>query len=229
MAATETTLRDYLPSWFNAGGFIMWPLLGCSVLTLVVLIEKLWTLRAGRILQPGVARAVKVRTAEGRLADAAAHCAENPGPYAAIAAAALEASPFGADEVRHAVIDVGRQQGARLERHLALVRSVAAVAPLLGLLGTVLGMIDVFTVISTLGLGQAAGLAGGINKALLTTAFGLAIAIPSFLVYEAFRGKVERLLLVMEHEIIELIGHLRVHRAAPRSAAARADAAAGEA
>lgn len=190
----------------------MWPLLICSILTLVVLIEKLWTLRARRILQPEVSRVVKLRSAEGKLRDAAAHCRENPGPYSAIAVAALDAVPFGPGEVRQAVVDAGRQEGARLERRLPIVRTVSAVAPLLGLFGTVLGMIRVFKVISLAGLGQAERLAGGIQEALLTTAFGLAIAIPSLLIHEGFRGKVERLLLVMEREIIELIGHLRVQR-----------------
>lgn len=202
-------MNEFLPTWFVHGGPLMWPILICSVLALVVLIEKLWTLRVARILQPAVSRVVKLRTAEGRLREAAAHCRENPGPYSAIAAAALDAAPFGADEVRQAVIDAGRQEGARLERHLPIVRTVAAVSPLLGLLGTVLGMIQVFRVISLSGLGQADRLAGGIQQALLTTAFGLAVAIPALLVHEAFRSKVERLLLVMEREIIELIGHLR--------------------
>lgn len=199
----------WLPGWFVAGGLVMWPLLACSVVTSVVFLEKLWTLRSRRVLQPDVARVVQLRASERRLGDAASHCRENPGPYAAIALAALDAAPFGPAEVRNAVSDAGRQVGARLERHLPVVRMVAAIAPLLGLLGTVLGMISVFAVISRSGLGQAGQLSGGIQEALLTTAFGLAIAIPSLLVHEGFRSRVDRLLLVMEHDIVELIGHLR--------------------
>lgn len=201
--------RDWLPDWFNAGGLIMWPILGCSVVTVVVFLEKLWTLRGRAVLQPDVARVVKLRAAAGETVEAGRHCAENPGPYSTIAEAAMLAAPFGREEVRQAVLDAGRQEEARLERHLPLLRTVASVAPLLGLLGTVLGMIRVFRVISQTGLGQAAQLSAGIEQALLTTAFGLAVAIPSLLVFEGFRSRVERLLLVMERELIDLLSTLR--------------------
>jgi biopolymer transport protein ExbB len=194
-----------MPEWFVAGGPVMWVILLGSLLSLWVLIEKTWTLRPKAVLQPTVASTVRTLSRAGQIEEACNHCAENPGPYASIAGAAIDASPFGAQEVRVAVTAAGRQEAARLERFLPIVRTVASVSPLLGLFGTVLGMIQVFAAISQTGLGQAEELSSGIQQALITTAFGLAVAIPSLVIFNAVHAKVQQLTLSMERDIIELI------------------------
>ena len=198
-------LDRFLPVWFQNGGPVMWFILVGSLLTLWVLLEKLWTLRGRAVLQPDVASTVRTLARAGRLKEAAEHCAERPGPYATLAGAAIEAAPYGAEEVRVAVQAAGRQEAARLERRLPIVRTVASVSPLLGLFGTVLGMIDVFSAISKTGLGQAEDLSGGIQMALITTAFGLAVAIPSLVIHNGIHARVERVTLKIERDIIDLI------------------------
>ena len=198
-------VNKLMPGWFVAGGPVMWVILLGSLLTLWVLLEKLWLLRGRAVLQPDVASTVRTLARAGQIEEACNHCAANPGPYAAIAGAALDASPFGAEEVRVSVTAAGRQEAARLERFLPVVRTVASVSPLLGLFGTVLGMIQVFAAISQSGLGQAEELSAGIQQALITTAFGLAVAIPSLVIFNGVHARVQRLTLSMERDIIELI------------------------
>lgn len=203
-----------MPEWFVAGGPVMWVILLGSLASLWVLIEKTWTLRGSAVLQPAVASTVRTLSRAGQIEEACNHCAENPGPYSSIAGAAIDASPFGAAEVRVAVTAAGRQEAARLERFLPVVRTVASVSPLLGLFGTVLGMIQVFAAISQTGLGQAEELSSGIQQALITTAFGLAVAIPSLVIFNTVHARVQLLTLSMERDIIELITTL-VRRQAP--------------
>ena len=193
------------PDWFQNGGPVMWLILLGSLLAVWVLIEKLWTLRGRAVLQPDVAKTVRALARAGQLREAAEHCADNPGPYATLAGAAIEAAPYGAEEVREAVQAAGRQEAARLERRLPIVRTVASVSPLLGLFGTVLGMIEVFAAISRTGLGQAENLSAGIQMALLTTAFGLAVAIPALVIHNGIHARVERVTLKIERDIIDLI------------------------
>ncbi|MEM7248094.1 MAG: MotA/TolQ/ExbB proton channel family protein [Acidobacteriota bacterium] len=198
-------VETLLPEWFEAGGGVMWIILLAGVVALFVLFEKLWTLRTKAVLQPELAQQVQALVRGGRLDEAVAHCRSHPGPHASMAAAALEQAGAGREEMRHAAEAAGRQELARLERYLPLMRTVAAVAPLLGLFGTVLGMIDVFGSISGGGLGQGDALAGGIQKALLTTAFGLGVAIPSLVLHEALSDRIDRLALQVEREVLSLI------------------------
>lgn len=209
-----------IPDWFHAGGPVMWVILVGSLLTVWVFFEKLWSLRRRGVVQPDVARTVQALARADQLEEALGFCRSNPGPYASIAAAALEAAPHGPEEVRQAVLAAGRQEGARLERYLPAVKTVASVSPLLGLFGTVLGMIQVFAAISTIGLGQAEQLSAGIQQALLTTAFGLGVAIPSLIIHNAVQGRVDRLLLKMEADVILLVSTLVRSDAVGRAASA---------
>jgi biopolymer transport protein ExbB len=216
-------LARFVPDWFSAGGPVMWLILAGSLLTVWVLVEKVFILRRRSVLQPSVERTVRALARAGQLGEASRHCLENPGPYSTLAAAALDAAPFGPEEVRLAVQAAGRQEAGRLERFLPVLRTVASVSPLLGLFGTVLGMIQVFAAISRTGLGQAEELSAGIQQALITTAFGLAVAIPALVIHNAIHARVERLTLKMEHDIIELVTTL-VRRGAPEARGEEASA-----
>ena len=123
--------------------------------------------------------------------------------------ACLENARLGAERATEIVEDVGRQETQKLNRGLRVLETIAAVAPLMGLLGTVLGMIKVFEVIQLYGVGQAAALSGGISEALLTTACGLFIGIPALIFYNYFANKTESLALNIEKHSIELLNKLQ--------------------
>jgi biopolymer transport protein ExbB len=136
-------------------------------------------------------------------------CQRYPGPFSTIVQVALDNHFESRDEIRERVEDQGRQEVASLERGLGVLETVAGIAPLLGLLGTVLGMIEVFDIISRQGAGQAQNLSGGIAEALITTATGLFIGIPALVFYNYFTGKAERLVLDIEGHTNRLIQ--RIH------------------
>jgi biopolymer transport protein ExbB len=136
---------------------------------------------------------------------------------------ALRNAGLGREAVKEAVQEVGRREAAQLERYVGILGTVANVAPLLGLLGTVSGMIKAFTVISVQGVGNPASLAGGISEALITTAAGLTVAIPAFVAYRFFLGKVDRLILELEQYAIHFVDLVKHPEAKPRGSAARAE------
>jgi biopolymer transport protein ExbB len=122
-----------------------------------------------------------------------------------ITLAALANFNKGREEIREAIEDAGRHEVPHLERYLTWLSTIASVAPLLGLLGTVMGMIKVFNVISTQGPGNPNALAGGISEALLTTAAGLTVAIPSFVLYNYFVNKADKLIIEIEKNSLLLL------------------------
>lgn len=183
---------------FQQGGVLMIPLAACSVLALWVIIDRLWHLRRERIVKPEIVNLIDTLRGPGDLPMARSICERNPGAFSALVLTALDHRDRTRDEMREAVEDQGRQEVARLERGLGLLETIAAIAPLLGLLGTVLGMIEVFDVVSRQGAGQAQNLSGGISEALITTATGLAIGIPSLVAYNWLVGRAESLVLDIE-------------------------------
>jgi biopolymer transport protein ExbB len=133
------------------------------------------------------------------------YCERRPGALTNIVAAALDARKEPPEGIRQVVVDQGRQEVPRLQRYLGVLGTVASVSPLLGLLGTVLGMIEVFRVVSAQGIGQAESLAGGISEAMITTAAGLTIAIPALVAYNFFSDKANGLILEMERLALRFI------------------------
>ena len=129
-----------------------------------------------------------------------------------IVAAALDARSEPPEGIRQVVVDQGRQEVPRLQKYLGVLGTVASVSPLLGLLGTVLGMIEVFRIVSNQGIGQADSLAGGISQAMITTAAGLTIAIPSLVAYNAFSDRANSLILEMERLALVFIKQIMHQR-----------------
>ncbi len=190
---------------FNRGGLMMWPILVGSVLALTVAVERLWFLRRSRVLPLRTVQEVLRLVREGRIDEARAVCRADDSPFAIIALAGLDWWDHGFEAVREAIADAGRREAPRLVRGLGLVGTVASVSPLMGLLGTVLGMIEVFRSISLTGPGGGEELSSGIAVALLTTAFGLSVGIPSLVLYNVLSSRAERLVAAMEaacHEIV---------------------------
>ena len=153
---------------FKAGGPIMWALAACSAVALAIILERAMNLRASRILDPAVVERITGLAEGGRMDRALEACREHPGIYTNIVMAGLEVAARGEVELasKEAVEDAGRHESARLSRYLGTLSTIVGISPLLGLLGTVTGMIQVFDTIAEVGAGQAAQLAGGYFEGL---------------------------------------------------------------
>jgi biopolymer transport protein ExbB len=187
------------------GGPLMYPILFCSVLALAIALERSWSLRRGRVISPAIHSEITEYLREGNLKECMNLCRESSSPMTNITLAALANFNKGREEIREAIEDAGRHEVPHLERYLTWLSTIASVAPLLGLLGTVMGMIKVFNVISTQGPGNPNALAGGISEALLTTAAGLTVAIPSFVLYNYFVNKADKLIIEIEKNSLLLL------------------------
>ena len=189
----------------RSGGWLMGPLLVLSVVALWVILERLVALRTRRILPPGLLSAVEADVHRGDLDQARQRLAASPSPLAAILASGLRCSGLSREVIKESIEETGRRVVADLGRYLNLLGTIAAISPLVGLLGTVVGMIKVFEAITAQGLGDPAVLAGGIGEALLTTAAGLAIAIPAVAMHRYFSAKLDRLAIDMEQSALRLV------------------------
>ncbi len=186
----------------------MYPLLFSSVLALSVVIERFWYLRRKKILVPEIIGVLDQIKSPGDLQMAKSICEKFKGPFSRIVLTSIENQDLPPDELRMLVEDGGRQEVRILQRGLVTLETIAAIAPLLGLLGTILGMIKVFNVIETLGVGQAKALSGGISEALITTAAGLLIGIPVLIAYNYFNHRAEAFILDIENHVILLLDKL---------------------
>ena len=184
--------------FLRQGGPVMWPLSFCSVVAVAIIVERLINLRPAKVLPEDEVDHLGSLINGGLLEQAEAYCARRPGPLPNIVGAALEVRMEPPESIRQVVVDQGRQEVPRLQKYLGVLGTIASVTPLLGLLGTVLGMIEVFQIVSTQGVGQADSLAGGISQAMITTAAGLTIAIPALVAYNAFSDRANSLILEME-------------------------------
>jgi biopolymer transport protein ExbB len=202
--------RFLLSLWglFQQGGWIMWPLLASSLAALAIIIDRMVNLRANRFMPPVVTTRIETLVESRAIGRAMDVCREKPGVFPNIIVAALDAYHYGRDATREAIEAAGRKEIPRVSRYLAALSTIAGVAPLMGLLGTVLGMIQVFTVVADEGLGQASSLSGGIAVALITTAFGLMVAIPSLVMYNVFTKRAEAIILDIESRVLALSNRL---------------------
>ncbi|HQW58931.1 MotA/TolQ/ExbB proton channel family protein [Thermomonas sp.] len=201
----------------RAGGWPMIPLLLLSALALAIIVERFWSLRRERVLPPGLGDEVRAWVARGKSLDPAhVDSLRSTAPLGALLAAALDVRNRSREEIRERVEDVGRHLVHRMERYLNTLGTIAAAGPLLGLFGTVVGMIEMFLGILDHGIGDANQLAGGIGKALVCTATGMLVAIPALAFHRYFRGRIAGYIVDMEHEAIRLMDVLD---AAPAPAA----------
>ncbi|MUV14667.1 MotA/TolQ/ExbB proton channel family protein [Noviluteimonas gilva] len=205
----------------RAGGWPMIPLLLLSVVALAIIVERFWSLRRKVVLPPGLGAEVRAWAAKGRLDPAHIDSLRRNSPLGALLAAVLDVRHRTREEIRERTEDVGRHQVHKMERFLNTLGTIAAAGPLLGLFGTVVGMIQMFLGILDQGIGDVNQLAGGIGKALVCTAAGMIVAIPALCFHRYFRGRIAAYIVDMEHEAFELMDALD-----PRAAAARAAAAA---
>jgi biopolymer transport protein ExbB len=188
-----------------AGGWLMAPILLCSTLAVAIIIERFWTLRTSQVIPDGLSSTVEDWAARHELDGRHLEQLRRESPLGRIYAAALDNRHRPRDVIKEAVEDTGRHVVHDLERFLNTLGTIAGISPLLGLLGTVIGMIKVFSAIMISGVGDANVLAGGISEALITTAAGLTVAIPSYFFYRFFRGMVAEYVISMEEKAISLI------------------------
>lgn len=191
----------------------MYPLLLSSIIAMAVVIERFWYLRRKKILAPEIVSILDQIKSPEDLNIVRSICSQKEGPFSRIVQMSLDNQDLPAEELRALVEDEGRQEVRTLERGMVTLETIAAIAPLMGLLGTVIGMIKVFNIIQTLGVGQAKALSGGISEALITTATGLSIGIPALIAYNYFRNRSESFILDIEKQVILLLNKLiRFHR-----------------
>ncbi len=190
--------------FFMKGGYVMYPIMFCSVIALAIVIERFWNLRETKVIPKDFFARIKGLLLEGHINEALSICSKSNKPIAKIIEAGIMKYYFGRDEIKEAIEDAGRHEIAFLEKYLNLLSMIASIEPLLGLLGTVTGMIKVFNVLSSGGIGKAEELAGGIGEALITTAAGLSIAIPLVVFHSVFSDRADRLILKMEKSSMEL-------------------------
>lgn len=190
----------------KAGGWPMIPLLLLSALALAIIVERAWSLRRSAVLPPRLGEEVRTwAAAGGRLDPAHIDSLRATSPLGALLAAALDVRHRPTDQIRERIEDVGRHLVHRMERYLNTLGTIAAAGPLLGLFGTVVGMIQMFLGILEYGIGDVNQLAGGIGKALVCTAAGMIVAIPALIAHRWFRGRISEYIVDMEHESIQLL------------------------
>jgi len=195
-----------------AGGWIMIPILLCSVAALAICVERSWSLRRSRITPKHLVAQVWSWIKNNQLDKNRLKQLKESSPLGEILAAGLVNHAHGRETMKESIKEAGRHTVLQLEKYLNTLGTIAQITPLLGLLGTVIGMIKVFTVITVQGTGDANALAGGISQALITTAVGLAIAIPALVFYRFFERRVDELVTEMEQEALKMVEVLHGER-----------------
>ena len=184
---------------FLNGGLVMWPILFCSVVALAVAIDRFLVLRRAKINLPAFLVRIRGFIKSKDMSGAASFCLREKSPIANMVRKGLKKFGMGHERVKEAIENAGRQEVSKLEKGLSILATVAGVAPLLGFLGTVTGMIQAFMRIEDLaGAASPSDLAGGIWEALLTTAFGLIVGIPAYVAYNYFLSWVTKFVADME-------------------------------
>ena len=190
------------------GGLLMIPIVVCSVVALAAFLERAWSLRRGAVVPAAFTRKLTSLISQGKVEDAASICAKHDVAVARVVAVALDEREAPRAHIKERLEDVGRREAAELERFIPVLGTVASIAPLLGLLGTVGGMIMTFEAIEVKGLGNVGNLAGGISVALITTFAGLCVGIPALVANRFLLSRVDRLLLELEEasqRVLELL------------------------
>ncbi len=196
----------------QAGGLLMLPIILCSILAIAIIIERFWTLSPTKIAPKNMLPEVWTKIKNNQLNAQELRDLRYSSPLGQILAAGLVSAKSGRDIMSESIEQAASHVIHDMSRYLNLLGTIAQITPLLGLLGTVLGMIRVFTEIMAQGTGNANVLAGGISEALITTAAGLAVAIPTLLFYRFFMRRIDSLVVELERESIKLVDALHSAR-----------------
>jgi len=198
--------------FIEQGGVVMYLLVAVSILALTIIFERSWSLRRSVVLPVREVQEIEASVRGGNVSEAMRLCSDNNTAMSRILWVALKNRGVHRAVMKEILEEVGRQEVAHLERYIGVLGVIAAISPLLGLLGTVIGMIEVFQVISVEGVGKADVLAGGISKALNTTAAGLSVAIPALVAYRFFESRVNRFVIEIEQHALHFVELLKGER-----------------
>lgn len=194
---------------FAEGGPLIYPLLAMMVWGLGIIVFEAFTLKREKVIGPEVVDEVERLLLAGKVAEATAYCKQHPVPMTRILLAGILNYQKGEAELKEILEHAGRQEVPVVRRNLTALGTIASVAPLLGLLGTVFGMIDVFAALARETMVSASTLAGGISEALLTTALGMVIAVPALAFHNFYIARAQRLILEMEKVSLHLVAVLK--------------------
>lgn len=200
----------------KAGGIVMVPIILASIIAAAIFLERIWTLQQRRVLPAELTEKVWKWVEQRQIQDKHIVALQQNSPLGKILAAGLANRHRERSVMKEAIEDTGRHVVHELERFINALGTIASIAPLMGLLGTVLGMIRTFNTLNAGGAGNPTMLAGGIAEALITTAAGLTVAIPALLGYKYLRGRVANLVVEMEKEAMKLVQSIEAGEAAAR-------------
>lgn len=189
----------------KSGGWLMVPIILCSIVSLAIIGERLWSLQRKRIIPKHLVAQIWHLHSKNQLTPEQITMVRNSSPLGRVLAAGLSNVNNSREVMKESIEETGRHVVHELERYMNSLGTIASITPLLGLLGTVIGMIKVFSVITAQGVGNPTVLAGGISEALITTAAGLSVAIPSLMAHRYYRGVIDSLVVFMEQEAIKLV------------------------
>ncbi|MDH5547083.1 MAG: MotA/TolQ/ExbB proton channel family protein [Gammaproteobacteria bacterium] len=189
----------------KSGGLMMIPIILCSIVALAVFVERVWTLQRSRVAPKHMVAQIYHLYKRRQLDNNAMAALRNSSYLGQILAAGVANVNKQREVMKESIEETGRHVVHEMEKYLNMLGTIASISPLLGLLGTVIGMIKVFTVITAQGVGNPSVLAGGISEALITTAAGLTVAIPSLMGYRFLRRHIDDLVVMMEQEAIKLV------------------------
>lgn len=198
-------MRSTMFELFKAGGPLMWMILICSLIAMTIVFERMLTLRTKQIVPAGLLNQVLEMVRFGRITSDRVEVVRRHSPLGRVLAMGLDNFSHSKASVREAMEEAGKHEVHRLGRYLNTLGTIASITPLLGLLGTVIGMIKVFTDITVSGVGDPSVLSGGISEALITTAGGLSVGIPCLMFYRHFRGRINELAIMLEESALVLL------------------------
>jgi biopolymer transport protein ExbB len=213
--AQESSVLEIL----MAGGWAMVPILICSAVALAIVLERCWTLRRSHVLPPGLGDEVRQWARSGQLDPAHLEALSNGSPLGELLASAVAVRNRPRELIKERIEDTGRHVVHRLERYLSTLGTIALIGPLLGLFGTVIGLIRMFMQVMAGGMADPTKMAGGIGEALVCTASGLVVAIPAYVLHRYFRSRVAGYCVAMEKQATALLDDLTA--AAPAAARPR--------
>ena len=216
---------------FRAGGPLMWIILLCSLLALTIIFERLLTLRRSTVIPENLSDQVFDLVRTGTVTRDKVEVIRDHSPLGRVYAAGLTNLAHGTDAMKEALEEAGKQVVHRMSRYLNTLGTIASITPLIGLLGTVIGMIKVFTAITAVGVGDPTVLSGGISEALITTAAGLSVGIPCLMFYRYFRSRIQELTVILEEhalDLVELTKSMKMAATRKKKTATRTAASASE-
>ena len=194
---------------FLKGGILMYPIGLCSIVALGIFLERMYVLRRKKVIPRDFLIEVEDLVLRAKLPEAITLCKRDNSTIAHVIRVGIENYGKRREVIKERIEEVGRREVASLESYINVIGTIAGISPLLGLLGTVSGMIKAFNIISLQGIADPASLAGGISEALITTAAGLVVAIPAYVIYRYLMNKADSLILEMEENSIRMVDILK--------------------